>query len=69
MKLFISLFLIGLSALCQAQQLWTSGRPDGHAPVSVMGDHTHNKGEWMFSYRFMSMDYGWYAFRHRESNF
>ncbi|MBC9797145.1 transporter [Sinomicrobium weinanense] len=34
---------------------WTSARPDGHAPISVMGDHTHHKGEWMFSYRFMYM--------------
>lgn len=37
---------------------WTSGRPDGHAPLGVMGDHVHGKGEWMLSYRymFMSMD-------------
>ena len=35
---------------------WTSGRPDGHAPISVMGDHMHNKGEWMFSYRYMYMN-------------
>ncbi len=33
-------------------------RPDAHAPISVMGDHLHEKGEWMFSYRYrqMSMD-------------
>ena len=30
-------------------------RPDGHAPIGVMGDHTHKKGEWMISYRFMTM--------------
>jgi hypothetical protein len=37
---------------------WISGRPDGHAPIGVMGDHVHGKGEWMLSYRymFMSMD-------------
>lgn len=37
---------------------WTSGRPDGHAPIGVMGDHIHGAGEWMLSYRyrFMSMD-------------
>ncbi len=29
---------------------------DGHAPIGVMGDHTHNKGEWMLSYRYMYMD-------------
>ena len=34
---------------------WTAGRPDGHAPISVMGDHYHNKGDFMFSYRFMPM--------------
>ena len=38
--------------------LWTSGRPDGHAPLGVMRDHVHEKGEFMISYRymFMSMD-------------
>ncbi|MBE9129909.1 transporter [Coleofasciculus sp. LEGE 07092] len=35
---------------------WTSARPDGHAPIGVMGDHTHEKGEVMFSYRYMFMD-------------
>ena len=30
-------------------------RPDGHAPIGVMGDHMHGKGEWMLSYRFMDM--------------
>jgi hypothetical protein len=35
---------------------WTSGRPDGHAPIGVMGDHTHSAGEWMFSYRYRFMD-------------
>jgi len=41
-----------------AQEKWTSGRPDGHAPIGVMGDHTHGKGEVMLSYRwmYMSMD-------------
>lgn len=32
------------------------GRPDEHAPISVMGDHTHSKGGWMMSYRYMHMD-------------
>lgn len=41
-----------------AENQWSSGRPDGHAPLGVMGDHVHGKGEWMLSYRymFMSMD-------------
>ena len=29
--------------------------PGAHAPISVMGDHTHKKKEVMFSYRFMKM--------------
>ena len=35
---------------------WTASRPDGHAPISVMGDHMHQMGEWMVSYRYMTMD-------------
>lgn len=35
---------------------WTAGRPDGHAPIGVMGDHYHSKGEWMVSLRHMLMD-------------
>ena len=35
---------------------WTSSRPDGHAPISVMADHYHGKGGLMFSYRFMNMN-------------
>ncbi|MDC0662512.1 hypothetical protein [Marinobacter sp. SS21] len=29
--------------------------PDSHAPMGVMGDHTHRAGEWMVSYRYMTM--------------
>lgn len=29
---------------------------DSHAPLGVMSDHTHEKGEFMLSYRFMHMD-------------
>ena len=31
-------------------------RAGGHAPIGVMGDHLHKKGEWMLSYRYMHMD-------------
>lgn len=34
---------------------WSAARPDGHAPIGVMGEHTHSAGEWMLSYRFMFM--------------
>ena len=48
-----------LAALCPAaaaaQFEWTSSRPDGHAPIGVMADHVHEKGETMLSYRFMRM--------------
>lgn len=30
-------------------------RPDSHAPIGVMGDHTHKAGEVMLSYRYMHM--------------
>lgn len=36
--------------------LWSSDRPDGHAPISIMADHAHHKGGFMFSYRYMTMD-------------
>jgi len=31
-------------------------RPDDHAPISVMGAHTHHAGDWMLSYRYMNME-------------
>ena len=54
--------LVFLSQLINAQEKehhqneWKSNRPDGHAPISIMGDHYHHKGEVMFSYRFMYMN-------------
>jgi hypothetical protein len=32
-----------------------SSHSDDHAPIGVMGDHTHDAGEWMVSYRYMRM--------------
>lgn len=34
---------------------WDGSRADGHAPIGVTAEHTHNTGEWMFSYRYMNM--------------
>ncbi len=55
-----SFAVLSLLSICGttafAQQRWTSSRPDGHAPIGVMGDHTHEKGELMLSYRWMYMD-------------
>ena len=59
MKLFTALTLISISffSISSAHEgPWTAARPDGHAPISVMGDHMHKMGEWMVSYRYMSMD-------------
>ena len=50
------LFLIFSFSLSAQESLWKSGRPDGHAPIGVMGDHTHGKGEFMLSYRLMRME-------------
>ena len=43
-----------IALLCGAS-VQADTRPDSHAPISVMGDHLHKAGEWMFSYRFMQM--------------
>ncbi|SHJ15117.1 Putative MetA-pathway of phenol degradation [Mesonia phycicola] len=37
------------------EELWVSNRASSHAPIGVMGDHTHHKGEFMVSYRYMTM--------------
>ena len=58
MKQKIVLFLLAsLVFVVQvfAHQLNTL-RPDYHAPIGVMADHKHNKGEMMLSYRFMTMN-------------
>ena len=51
---------LGESAQAKGERLvignfYQAERPDSHAPIGVMGDHTHNKGEFMFTYRFMHM--------------
>lgn len=48
-KIFLSLFCLLMAAPLVAQI------PESHAPIGVMGDHTHGKGEWMVSYRYMRM--------------
>ncbi len=56
----MSLRLLGVAvatllAASASAQPWTSHRPDGHAPIGVMADHTHGGREAMFSYRSMWM--------------
>ncbi|HKK11698.1 MAG TPA: transporter [Flavobacteriaceae bacterium] len=59
-KICIAIFCIVATGVFsqekKSSKLWTSARPDGHAPISSMEDHTHHKGELMLSYRFMTMD-------------
>lgn len=54
---YIILFLttVSITGFSQEHAHWSAARPDGHAPISVMGDHTHHKGEVMFSYKYMPM--------------
>ncbi|WP_271766048.1 transporter [Aquimarina algiphila] len=58
MKKHIYALLLAATQIIFAQEenKWSGARPDGHAPISVMGDHTHGKGEVMFSYRYMYMN-------------
>jgi len=44
-----------LSLVAGSALAGTASAPNSHAPIGVMGDHLHNKGEVMFSYRYMRM--------------
>lgn len=50
-----------IAFICQAQDSTCyqncecNMRPDFRAPIGVMLDHAHNKGQWMISYRYMNM--------------
>lgn len=46
---------LATSAAAEPPRIPFSSRPDSHAPIGVMGDHMHHKGEWMLSYRFAYM--------------
>ncbi|MEC7400630.1 MAG: transporter, partial [Verrucomicrobiota bacterium] len=54
LKLLTFLYLLAPSFAHEGP--WTASRPDGHGPISVMGDHMHAMGEWMVSYRYMTME-------------
>lgn len=57
-------FLCGVACVAAATSTPAFAHDDGsmgphasdHAPIGVMGDHRHKQGEWMASYRFMTMD-------------
>ena len=46
-------------------------RPDGHAPIGIMGDHVHEQGEFMFSFRtmLMRMEHEVKEIRHAKSEY
>ncbi len=52
-KLILSMAFLCLSAPAFADSI---PLPDSHAPLGVMGDHRHNEGEWMLSYRYGAMN-------------
>ena len=48
--------ILGLSMMAApAAAQWDPGRVDSHAPIGVMGDHRHEPGEVMLSYRYVYM--------------
>jgi len=51
----MGLIMLWINIAVAQENQWNSARPDGHAPISIMGDHYHKKGEVMLSYRFMPM--------------
>jgi len=59
MKIYSHTFTFAVTSLLllassQAHE-YESARPDSHAPITVMTDHTHKSGEWMLSFRQMRM--------------
>ncbi len=54
-NLFNSLAAITLLLSSAQAHDWVGARPDSHAPIGVMADHTHKKNEFMLSYRYMHM--------------
>ncbi|MCS5662088.1 MAG: transporter [Dehalococcoidia bacterium] len=50
------LILLTFAGLNLMAHDYNSSRPDSHAPINVMGEHTHNAGEWMLSYRYSYME-------------
>ena len=47
--------LVWAGAPSAQAQTWSPSRADSHAPLGVMGDHAHEGGEWMLSFRYMRM--------------
>jgi len=57
LALICTLFLTSITTTAHAGEDHHHGpHANMHAPIGVMGDHKHKQNEWMFSYRFMTMD-------------
>ncbi|WP_420458219.1 hypothetical protein [Neolewinella sp.] len=54
--LLLGTLVLGSFPLLSQTDFRTSARPDGHAPIGVLGDHLHGRGDLMLSYRFMTME-------------
>jgi hypothetical protein len=52
LKKSILLSACSLITLASASAVAHQASPIDHAPIGVMGDHLHKKGEWMLSYKF-----------------
>ncbi len=56
LPLLLAVIFLPSQSRADSHPSWSGSRPDGHAPIGVMGEHVHAAGETMFSYRYMSMD-------------
>lgn len=54
LRTLLATALVPLSLFADEHQAGVT-RADEHAPIGVMGDHIHDKGEFMLSYRYMTM--------------
>ena len=60
---YLNLFAVSATFATICVPIATAHESDGgnvtyatdHAPIGVMADHRHNRGEWMVSYRYMNM--------------
>lgn len=52
---YVFMLLTLMAAPAAGQVEISTDRPDGHAPLGVLGDHMHEAGEFMVSYRYSQM--------------
>jgi hypothetical protein len=52
MNTFLALLIFSIILI---SPIYPDTRSDDHAPIGVMSEHTHPKGEFMLSYRYMAM--------------